>query len=71
MNDAGIDTKRFQPHSTRAASTSKANLRAVPLYIIMSTAGWQRAETFQRFYNKPIIVTDSSSDMADVLLSSV
>jgi hypothetical protein len=37
----------------------------------MSTAGWQRAATYQRFYNKAIIVTDSSSDMVDVLLFSV
>ena len=42
MYDAGVDTKRFQPHLI---------VRAVPLDIIISTAGCQRAATFKRFYN--------------------
>ena len=71
MTDAGVHTARFHPHSTRAASTSKAVARAVPIDIIMSTAGWQSATTFQKFYHKPIVETDGTSDMVTALLSSV
>jgi hypothetical protein len=71
MTDAGLDTACFHPHSTRAASTSKAVARAVPIDIIMSTTGWQSATTFQKFYHKPIVETDGTSDMATALLSSV
>ena len=71
MADAGLDTTRFHPHSTRAASTSKANTKAIPIDVIMSTAGWAKASTFQKFYNKPIIQTDNNCDMTEVLLSSV
>ena len=71
MTDAGLDTTRFHPHSTRAASTSKAHKKATPIDVIMSTAGWAKASTFQKFYNKPIIQTDTECDMTEVLLSSV
>ena len=71
MTDAGLDTTRFRPHSTRAASTSKAHKKATPIDVIMSTAGWAKASTFQKFYNKPIIQTDTECDMTEVLLSSV
>ena len=71
MTDAGLDTTRFHPHSTRAASTSKAHKKATPIDVIMSTAGWAKASTFQKFYNKPIIQTDTECDMTEVLLFSV
>ena len=71
MTDAGLDTTRFHPHSTRPASTSKAHKKATPIDVIMSTAGWAKASTFQKFYNKPIIQTDTECDMTEVLLSSV
>src|SRR6056300_808269 len=59
LNESGIDTSIYSAHSTRAASTSKANLRQVPIDVIMNNAGWKSAETFRRFCNKPID-TDSS-----------
>ncbi len=40
MKDAGIDITTFKPHSTRAASTSKAKAVAVPIQKIQNTAGW-------------------------------
>ena len=52
LSEAGIDTMIFKPHSTRAASTSKAKACSVPVEVIMSTAGWNRATTFQKLYNK-------------------
>jgi integrase len=71
MSEAGVDTAQFHPHSTRAASTSKAVARAVPIDIITSTAGWQSAVTFQKYYHKPIVDSDGASDMATALLSSL
>ena len=49
LSAAGIDTAVFTPHSTRAASTSKAKAQSVSMDIIMSLAGWSKATTFQRF----------------------
>ena len=66
MKAAGINVAKFKPHSTRAASTSKASLCSVPLDQIMSAAGWTSATTFARFYNKPI---DVNNGFADNILS--
>ena len=49
----GVDMNKFSPHSTRSASTSKVKSR-VPLATIMKTAGWRRATTFARFYDKGV-----------------
>ena len=71
LSAAGIDTAVFTPHSTTAASTSKAKAQSVSMDIIMSLAGWSNATTFQCFYNKEIVDTDNANDMANALLSSV
>lgn len=39
LTDSGIDTSRFKPHSTRAASTSAASNASVSLDDILHTAG--------------------------------
>lgn len=54
MLKAGIDVDLFRPHSTRAASTSKAFGAHVPLATILKTAGWSTENTFAKFYNKPM-----------------
>ncbi len=51
---AGIDTNMYKPHSTRAAATSKANSKNVPIEHILQAAMWKSGSTFGRFYNKPI-----------------
>lgn len=51
----GIDTNVFTAHSTRSASVSKANEKDVPIHEIMANAGWKSAETFRKYYNKPVI----------------
>ena len=61
MQKSGIDVNLFKPHSTRAASTSKAFLKSVPLEHILSVAGWSSSDTFAKFYKKPLINTDSFS----------
>ena len=53
MGAAGINLSLFSPHSTRAASSSKAVLK-LPLSTILATVGWARESTFAKFYKKPI-----------------
>ena len=50
---AGID-RCFTSHSTRAAASSMAKLKGVPLPTIMKSAGWSNAKTFARFYDEPL-----------------
>ena len=61
LQKSGIDVNLFKPHSTRAAATSKAFLKSVPLEHILSVAGWSSSDTFAKFYKKPVINTDSFS----------
>ena len=63
MQKSGIDVNLFKPHSTRAAATSKALLKSVPLEHILSVAGWSSSDTFAKFYSKPVINTDSFSNV--------
>lgn len=55
----GIDTQIFAAHSTRAASVSKAKEKDVPIHEIMAKAGWKSAETFRKYYNKPLVQENS------------
>ena len=57
----------FSGHSNRAVSTSKACAKAVPVHEVMAKAGWSSAQTFYRYYNKPVI---EEASVASVLLSS-
>lgn len=52
MELAGIDTTKFKPHSTRAASTSAVKLKSVPLENILESAGWNNDCVFAKYYNK-------------------
>jgi len=48
MGRAGIDTTTFKAHSTRGASTSKADLNG-------AKGSWSSQSTWQKFYKKDII----------------
>ena len=65
MRQAGI-TDKFKPHSTRAASTSAALEKGVPLLDIIKTAGWSNAKTFAKYYHKQI---DNDSQFQTKILS--
>uniref|UniRef100_A0ABD2WDB4 Tyr recombinase domain-containing protein n=1 Tax=Trichogramma kaykai TaxID=54128 RepID=A0ABD2WDB4_9HYME len=55
LGESGVDTSVFTAHSTRHASTSKANRRGVDIEQIRKTAGWtQSSNTFARFYNREL-----------------
>ena len=55
LSSAGIDMKKFKPHSTRAAAVSPASNASASLDEIVSTAGWSSESTFAKFYNKPVV----------------
>ncbi|XP_031555133.1 uncharacterized protein LOC116292034 [Actinia tenebrosa] len=63
LDKSGVDTNVYKAHSTRAASTSKASRGNVPIDQIMANAGWKSAETFYKFYDKPV---ESSTSITDV-----
>lgn len=67
MKSAGVDVKKFKPHSTRAAATSAANKHGVPVSQILQTAGWSNEKTFRKYYNKPLESTRGS--LATIVLS--
>lgn len=53
--ECGI-TSDYAPHSIRHASTSTALKKGVDLSVIKSLAGWsQNSQTFDRFYNRPLV----------------
>lgn len=54
LKASGIDTTKFAPHSTRAASTSAALASGININTLMQQASWKRANTFAKHYNKPI-----------------
>ena len=54
MKKAGIDTESFKPHSTRAASTSAALRKGIPLETTMAAAGWSAECTFATYYKKDV-----------------
>ncbi len=65
---SGIDTSVFQAHSVRAAATSKARCKGLPLDVIMKAAGWSQTSTFSRYYKKSI--GTSTQNFGNLILSS-
>ena len=57
---AGINTEVFKAHSTRSASSSKAEVTGVSLTDVIKQGHWSQASTFQRFYRKSIKEYDSN-----------
>ena len=55
LESSGIDSHKFSTHSTRAAAASRAKQKDVPLDVILAHVGWHSAETFRKFYDKPVI----------------
>ena len=55
-----INTEAFKAHSTRSASSSKAEVTGVPLTNISKQNHWSQASTFQRFYRKSTKEYDSN-----------
>lgn len=62
LDMSGVDTTTFKAGSVRAAAASKAKALAVPINCIMAKAGWTRASTFAKFYDKHVGTTDPFQD---------
>ena len=54
MKEAGIHTNRFSAHSGRVASISYGKKAGIPLQDILKAGGWSSAQTFAKFYDKPM-----------------
>ena len=70
MQKAGVDTTIFKPHSTRAASTSKARSCNVSLPVIMKAASWSSDCVLNTFYNKPVQSPNVSDSFSHAILSA-
>ncbi len=57
LTEAGVNTSVFKAHSIRSAATSKAANKGVSVDAILKTAGWTKASTFAKFYNRSIVKT--------------
>lgn len=68
MLKAGIK-KQFGVHSTRAAATSAAKMKGVPITSIIKTAGWSNARTFERFYHKDMSTTQEGPSFQSAILT--
>ena len=51
---AGIDTRHFQGHSVRGASSSKAHVKGVPLNVVLKQGNWSSDKVWQMHYHKNI-----------------
>ena len=54
LGKAGINTKTFEVHTARSASTSAPNNKGLSFSEIGKAAGWSNFTTFVKFYNKPV-----------------
>ena len=54
MSKAGIDISRYVTHSCRAAASSFAQAKKVPLKKIMESCGWSAEATFANHYSKEV-----------------
>ena len=60
-----IGIVNYGPHSCRSAASSAMLSAGVPLDEIMSSAGWQNAQTFHRFYNRSNVNTGKNETNSD------
>ena len=54
LSMAGVNTEMFKGHSTRSASTSKAEAIGVSLTDVIKQGHWSNSSTFAKFYKKNI-----------------
>ncbi len=54
MENAGIDTSVYKPHSARSATVSKVASLGIPTDVILSRAAWKSDNCFAKYYIKLI-----------------
>ena len=58
----------FSPHSTRAASTSKAKVTGIAIDDILAKGCWSNADNFFNYYDKKIIChADNNVDFSPIM----
>lgn len=67
LQKAGINTKIFKAHSTRAAATSAVQ-KDVDIAVILQAASWSNQRTFARFYSKPLTNHDKDTAFGKAVL---
>ena len=67
MENAGIDTSVYKPHSARSATVSKVASLGIPTDVILSRAGWKSDNCFAKYYLKPIELEGGSEFQSAVL----
>ncbi|EIE75930.1 hypothetical protein RO3G_00634 [Rhizopus delemar RA 99-880] len=71
MQDAGIDTKHFQAHSIRSASSTKAVELGRSIQDVKKHANWGlNSNTFEKLYYKPSPQVSSSAAINHSIFSS-
>ena len=66
MKKAGVDTTKYVTHSCRAAASSFALQKKVPINKIVESCGWSSEKTFARHYQKDIL-TDGATIGEEIL----
>ncbi|VDI82099.1 Hypothetical predicted protein [Mytilus galloprovincialis] len=69
MKLAGIDTAKFEAHSTRGSSTSKAKCQGVSVSEILKISDWSNALTLKKFYFRPLLEDSSNDQFSKKVLS--
>ena len=59
MKNAGIDITKHVTHSCRAAASSFAYTRNIPIKKIVDACGWATESTFRKHYQKEVVDTDT------------
>ena len=71
LEKAGVNTKVFSAHSTRAAAASAAHSINVSINTMMEAAGWSREGTFGKFNDKAVkAIVNSGDQLVSTLVCS-
>ena len=63
--------QEFNAYSTRSASVSAAKTLKISVKTILDAAGWSNADTFAKFYDRPVISDDCSDNYGYCLLKTL
>ncbi|KAG1042835.1 hypothetical protein G6F43_011801 [Rhizopus delemar] len=70
MEEAGIDTSNYKPHSIRSASSTKAVEKGSSIEAVKQHANWSRkAFTFEDYYYKPTAQQSNSTKIVNSIFS--
>ena len=70
LKAAGIDISKYQAHSCRSASTSKAKVQGLSLSDILKRGQWSGESTWQKHYNREIENIENQNHFETVILKS-